>query len=1507
MATARFGAAAGVIGGKLYVAGGDTACPPCIVTNTTEVYDPATNTWTPGAPIPVGRELAMGAVANGRLYVIGGSAGAATLDRVDIYDPGSNSWTTGAPMPIARRASAVGVINGRIYVVGGGAGAVYLTANESYDPTNNTWTEEAPMSVARTYLSGGVANFKLYVIDGFAGAQLNTNEAFDPSLTAQITINPTFPNVNVSGSPNPSIYGQTVIFTATVAPPFGPASTPTGTVTFTIDGTQVSVQTLVNGQATFSTNSLIGTSCPPAPAQCFGHTVTAAYGGDTIYQSASRSTNQFVNRGQPNATLTSTPNPSAFGQTVTFTATLTDPSVVGTPGGIVTFSVDGSQVAAPGLVNGQATFVTSTLTGGSHNVSVNYNGDLNFQSVSRSTNQTVNLPPPSLNVSPTTLAKNSGNNFNFSGTGTPGASVSLFDGSNPGAFACCGSVGPDGAWSMSVFVDGLLVGTHSVTAKQQGNGTTSGASTAVTVHVRPSVPGISSPSSVSSSVTPASVSLSGFGFYGNGQNPPAGAAVTIFENQIQIGTAVVQPGGQWSTTVLLAWGSHTLKASQTLAGETSDLSNAFTVTVTQPLTLLSISVTPTGTSVGVGETQQFQASGFFSDGLTRQLSTGSSGGNGGTSTPTWNVHFTQSLNVGACASGTTFSSQAVTPNSSGVVSGSWGTPQTVQVNGTVASPTAPAPQVNLTLTCIPANGATGSVTATWTGTRYEGTATLSGVTVPVVFTGWSTKTSLSTARSGIGAATVNGIVYALGGGSPNQVQPVDAYDPVANTWSTVAQMQTSREGAGVAALNNKIYVAGGHIAGGAASGLLEAFDPATNLWNAVPLPSMPTPRAHLVLVAAGGKLYAIGGDTGSNNSGVTAVVEIYDPAQNQWFARMPMSTPRNFFVGGALNNGATIVVSGGAVPPTELYDVASDSWTVGAAMSGTGGLGSATVANNALWVFGANGSTQMFRLAIGQLPSGWSTLGGGLTGRGQAGAATVGDVAYVIGGQVNGAAVATVEAFSAPPPSDLAVNTGGGGGGGGSSSLPAVQWQSQNTGVATINSSGFATGTGPGQTNIVASACPTTSTCDPAARISGSATLTVIPPTFVTFTLAPGSLTPPGNQVSITLSQPPSPDSHTEVVTLGQAESVDKPGTVHVVFNPPTGYTVSPAERDVTINAGDNLSVPLFFALIDTIPPVLTVSNNVTAEATSAAGAAVTFATATATDAGSGVQSVSCDRAPGDAFPIGTTTVSCSATDNNGNTANASFTVSVVDTTPPVLTLLGANPMTVEGGATFTDPGATATDVVAGTLTAQIHVTGSVNTAVVGTYSLTYAVSDGHGNTTTATRTVNVVDTTKPTLNLPANITVDATSPAGAVVVYSVSATDIVSGAVSVNCSKLSGSTFPIGTTAVTCSATDAANNTVNGTFTVLVQAAAAQVSNLTVTVESFNLVQGIQNSLDTKLQNVLSALSAAVGGNVTNVCNQMSAFINETTAQSGKKLTVAQANQLLVSAQQIRAVIGCQ
>ena len=86
------------------------------------------------------------------------------------------------------------------------------------------------------------------------------------------------------------------------------------------------------------------------------------------------------------------------------------------------------------------------------------------------------------------------------------------------------------------------------------------------------------------------------------------------------------------------------------------------------------------------------------------------------------------------------------------------------------------------------------------------------------------------------------------------------------------------------------------------------------------------------------------------------------------------------------------------------------------------------------------------------------------------------------------------------------------------------------------------------------------------------------------------------------------------------------------------------------------------------------------------------------------------------------------------------------DNVPPVITINGSNPATVELGTTYTDAGATAFDEFHGTT--PVTSTGSVDSNVVGSYTITYTATDKDGNTASASRTVNVVDTTTPVVTV---------------------------------------------------------------------------------------------------------------------------------------------------------------
>ena len=276
----------------------------------------------------------------------------------------------------------------------------------------------------------------------------------------------------------------------------------------------------------------------------------------------------------------------------------------------------------------------------------------------------------------------------------------------------------------------------------------------------------------------------------------------------------------------------------------------------------------------------------------------------------------------------------------------------------------------------------------------------------------------------------------------------------------------------------------------------------------------------------------------------------------------------------------------------------------------------------------------------------------------------------------------------------------------------------------------------------------------------------------------------------------------------------------------PLGETT--VECSATDNAGNTGSASFTITVVDTTDPVVMVPADIIAEATGPNGAAVTFDDATALDLVDGALAATCDANSGDTFPLGETTVECSATDNAGNTGSASFTITVVDTTDPVVTVPAdiIAEATGPNGAAVTFS-ASASDAVSGVLpvTCTVGTTdvASGNTFALGTRTVTCSATDAAGNIGSNSFTITVQDTTDPVVTVPADITAEATSAAGAAVSFVVSASDTVSGVLPVTCKVgaavvASGDTFPLGTTTVTCSATDAAGNTGSNSFTISVQ-----------------------------------------------------------------------------------------
>jgi HYR domain-containing protein len=286
----------------------------------------------------------------------------------------------------------------------------------------------------------------------------------------------------------------------------------------------------------------------------------------------------------------------------------------------------------------------------------------------------------------------------------------------------------------------------------------------------------------------------------------------------------------------------------------------------------------------------------------------------------------------------------------------------------------------------------------------------------------------------------------------------------------------------------------------------------------------------------------------------------------------------------------------------------------------------------------------------------------------------------------------------------------------------------------------------------------------------------------------------------------------------------DVDGAVEVTCDKASGTVFPLGDTPVTCSATDaaqNTGENSFTVTVeDSTPPTVTVPDGIIEEATSAAGAKVTFSSS-ARDLVDGDVASTCEPASGTTFPLGTTTVTCSATDHADNTGSADFTVTVRDTTPPAVEVPTVDDVEATGpdGATVTYGDVSATDVVDGPVTPTCsQASGTV--FPLGKTTVTCTATDAAGNPGTGSFTVKVVDTTRPEVQAPANLVVGNTSSTGAgnVVYTGATAHDLVSGDLPVSCTPASGSTFPLGTTTVTCTATDEAGNTGKATFTVEVQ-----------------------------------------------------------------------------------------
>jgi uncharacterized repeat protein (TIGR03803 family) len=269
----------------------------------------------------------------------------------------------------------------------------------------------------------------------------------------------------LSSSPNPSTYGQAVTFTAVVtpAPPDGE------TVSFMKGTTVLGTGALSSGSASFTTSTLkVGTNA-----------IKAVYAGDAnLAASTSKAVSQVVDKATTTTVLTSSQNPSNFGQSVTFTATVA-PQLSGTPTGTVTFNNGSTKLGTVSLSGGVARYTTTKLAVGTEPITAVYNGSTSFTtSTSGALSQAVNQ------ANTTTTLVSSLNPSNYKQAVTFTATVSpQFSGTVTGTVTFYDGTTTLETKSMSggkakYTTAKLAVGTHSITATYNGSTDFTGSSSA---------------------------------------------------------------------------------------------------------------------------------------------------------------------------------------------------------------------------------------------------------------------------------------------------------------------------------------------------------------------------------------------------------------------------------------------------------------------------------------------------------------------------------------------------------------------------------------------------------------------------------------------------------------------------------------------------------------------------------------------------------------------------------------------------------------------------------------------------------------------------------------------------------------------------------------------------------------------------------------------------------------------------------------------------------------------
>jgi hypothetical protein len=323
-----------------------------------------------------------------------------------------------------------------------------LNGTYSGTVTIPAFTEPGAWTVNDLYVVDNVGNTHYYYTADLQALGFPTTFQFGATTS-----------VALASSLNPAVFGQPVVFTATVSA--SNRAVPTGTVNFNDGSTTLGPGTLDGtGTASFTTSTL----------SAGAYALVAAYLGDTNFSPASSSAlSQTINQASYPPRLASSANPSAYNQPVTFTATIPSPNGVAATGNI-TFKDGDNLLGVVALSNSTAAITTAALSLGTHIVSALYSGDANFvggnvSSLAVVVNQAgtsvavVSSGNPSAYNQPVTFTATVTSQYGGTASGT----ITFSDGGSPLATAALSA--NQAGLSLSV----LSIGTHSITASYSGD------------------------------------------------------------------------------------------------------------------------------------------------------------------------------------------------------------------------------------------------------------------------------------------------------------------------------------------------------------------------------------------------------------------------------------------------------------------------------------------------------------------------------------------------------------------------------------------------------------------------------------------------------------------------------------------------------------------------------------------------------------------------------------------------------------------------------------------------------------------------------------------------------------------------------------------------------------------------------------------------------------------------------------------------------------------------------